>query len=242
VFWLLIKPGKLHTGELVLGSLITAGTLIFMNTLTEWWEGAFHINPPQTSLFTWIIAVGLAEELTKALPVLIVAYLVLRYRQIKLSVTMWMFLGTISGLVFGVKESAEYTSDAITTISQDPGTAIPDILSFVQRVVLDGAQHAVWAGISAFFIGLGINHVRRRWELIGFGLALVAILHGINDWQATNGVWTWIGIQALSLLLFLGYALSANNIDQRISETLMFQEQPLPVPGGSHHGHGPEAL
>jgi RsiW-degrading membrane proteinase PrsW (M82 family) len=227
VFWHLIEPGRLHKREYLFAGAILLGTLIGMNTLTQWWEGAFHLNPTQQyNPFAWIVGVGFAEEVTKALPILIVALLLLRFRRTKLSVKMWMFLGTISGLVFGVKESAMYNTAAISDIYQHRGDIILGFLMFGERIVLDGAQHAVWAGIAAFFIGMGVNHARRRWQLIGFGVTLAAVLHGVNDWQAGPS-WMWIGIQALSLLIFLGYAMSATAIERRISETPMFQEEPL---------------
>jgi RsiW-degrading membrane proteinase PrsW (M82 family) len=138
---------------------------------------------------------------------------------------MWMFLGTISGLVFGVKESAMYNIAAVSDIYQHTNDIIAGFLVFGERIVLDGARHAVWAGIAAFFVGMGINYPRRRWQLIGIGVTLAAVLHGLNDGQA-EPTWTWIGIQRLSLIVFLGYAMSASSIERRVSETPMFQVLP----------------
>ena len=45
--------------------------------------------------FLAALAVGYNEEITKALPILLAALILLRFRGIKLSVRMWMFLGTI---------------------------------------------------------------------------------------------------------------------------------------------------
>jgi RsiW-degrading membrane proteinase PrsW (M82 family) len=50
--------------------------------------------------------VGLAEELTKALPVLVLAVFMLKVRHTKLDVRMWMFLATLSGLFFEVYEAS----------------------------------------------------------------------------------------------------------------------------------------
>ena len=52
--------------------------------------------------FLSALGVGYNEEITKALPVLLAALFVLRYKSTKVGVRMWMFLGTIAGLTFGV--------------------------------------------------------------------------------------------------------------------------------------------
>jgi RsiW-degrading membrane proteinase PrsW (M82 family) len=99
------------------------------------------------------------------------------------------------------------------------------VLDFAFRVFVDGFEHAVWAGVSAFFIGIAINYPRRRWQLIGLGISMVAVLHGLNDWSVStfNSYWPGIAIQAVSLLLFLGYTMSASSIERRVRRTPLFR-------------------
>src|SRR5262249_12006022 len=155
--------------------------------------------------FPGAIGVGINEEITKALPVLLAALLLLRYRGIKLDVRMWMFLGTIVGLAFGVTEQAGYTSLDIVGIAhaQANGEAIIGVLAFAERVFVDGFQHAMWAGVSAFFIGIAVNYPRRRIQLICLGIAIPAFLHALYDWSAGAfaSLWIPIIIQLISLVL-----------------------------------------
>jgi RsiW-degrading membrane proteinase PrsW (M82 family) len=144
---------------------------------------------------------------------------------------MWMFLGTISGLTFGVTEAALYTSREILIINRAPvaSEAVGAVLAFAERVFVDGLQHAVWAGIAAFFIGIAVNYPRRRVPLILLGLSIPAVLHGVNDWTiiTLGSYWGWITIQAVSLLLFLGYTMSAASIERQVRKTPMFRGESM---------------
>jgi RsiW-degrading membrane proteinase PrsW (M82 family) len=94
---------------------------------------------------------------------------------------------------------------------------------------VDGFQHAVWAGIAGFFIGMAVNYRRRRIPLILLGVTIPALLHALNDWSvgAFNFYWVWILIQAFSLLLFLGYTMSAETIERQVRQTPMFRGESM---------------
>jgi RsiW-degrading membrane proteinase PrsW (M82 family) len=101
--------------QVQIGIGIVVWTLAWINIVT------ININthlasPGQGISLPAAIGVGLNEEITKALPVLLAGLILLKYRSVKLDVRMWMFLGTISGLTFGVAEQAFYTSQAILAI------------------------------------------------------------------------------------------------------------------------------
>jgi RsiW-degrading membrane proteinase PrsW (M82 family) len=140
---------------------------------------------------------------------------------------MWMFLGTVSGLTFGVLEERLYTELAIAQVASANAVSQADagVLDFAFRVFVDGFEHAVWAGVSAFFIGIAINYPRRRWQLILLGISMVAVLHGLNDWSVStfNSYWPGIVIQAVSLLLFLAYTMSASSIERQVRQTPLFR-------------------
>ena len=229
-FWLLIRPGPIRKLEVQLGIGIIVWTLVWMNVVT------ININdhlgkPGQALSFPAAIGVGLNEEITKALPVLLAGLILLKFRSVKLDPKMWMFLGTIAGLTFGVFEAALYTSQEILIINhaQVASQAVTAVLSFAERVFVDGFQHAVWAGISAFFIGMGINYPRRRIPLVLLGVAIPVTLHALNDWSAGafNSYWVWIVIQAVSLFLFLGYTMSATSIERQVRQAPMFRGESL---------------
>ena len=223
-FWLLIRPG--HITRLIgwLAVAIVAGVMALLPTVTLPWEDALDGTASPHNLLPWIYGVGLAEEVTKALPVLVAALLLRWAWKITLDVRVWMFLGTIAGLAFGVRESVQYTASYLMQDNDKAGLAVPLILSFAQRVFVDGFQHAVWAGIAAFFIGIGVNYRRRRIPLILFGIALPAVLHGLNDWSTQLAShWLWIVMEAVSLLLFIGYTMSAATIERQVRDTPLFR-------------------
>jgi RsiW-degrading membrane proteinase PrsW (M82 family) len=248
-FWLLIRPGSVERQEALIGVGAIAFSLVWIRVITV------HVNdlmgPPGKPLsFPGAIGVGLNEEITKALPILLAALLLLKYRSTKLDVRMWMFLGTIVGLAFGVTEQAGYTLQDIQgiTAAQANSQAIVEVLAFAERVFVDGFQHAMWAGVSAFFIGMAVNYPRRRFQLIAFGIALPAVLHGLYDWSAGafSSLWIPIIIQALSLFLFLGYTMSAAAIERQVRRTPMFRGESMLMerisgisdrPGHAQSGH-----
>ena len=223
-FWLLIRPGHITklVGWLTVG--IIAAVLVLLPALTLPWENALDKTATSHNLLPWIYGVGFAEEVTKALPILVAALLLRWVRKITLDVRVWMFLGTIAGLAFGVRESVFYTSSYLMQGNHKAGLDVPLILTFAQRVFVDGFQHAVWAGIAAFFIGMGVNYRRRRIPLILFGITLAAVLHGLNDWSTQLAShWLWIVMEAISLLLFIGYTMSAASIERQVRDTPLFR-------------------
>jgi RsiW-degrading membrane proteinase PrsW (M82 family) len=201
---------------------------VLLPVMTLPWENALDNTMSSRNVLPWIYGVGFAEEVTKALPILVAALALRWIWKTTLDVRVWMFLGTIAGLTFGVRESALYTSSYLMQGQHRAGLAIPLILSFAQRVFVDGFQHAVWAGIAAFFIGMGVNYRRRRIPLIIFGITLPAVLHGLNDWSTQlSSHWLWILMEALSLLLFIGYTMSAATIERQVRDTPLFRGESM---------------
>ena len=229
-FWLLIRPGQVTRQEVLIGAGAIVFSLIWIRIVTVNINGL--MGPPGKPLsFFGAIGVGLNEEITKALPILLAALLLLKFRSVKLDVRMWMFLGTMVGLAFGVTEQAGYTLQDIQAITsaQANSEAIVEVLAFAERVFVDGFQHALWAGVSAFFIGIAVNYPRRRFQLIAFGIAVPAVLHGLYDWSAGafGSLWAPILIQLLSLFLFLGYTMSAATIVSQVRTTPMFRGESM---------------
>jgi RsiW-degrading membrane proteinase PrsW (M82 family) len=225
VFWWLIKPGQIGRLHLVVAGVVIAAEFLLIPALTVPWESSLAPGNSSTNLIQWIYGVGLAEEVTKALPVLVIAVFLVKTRNIKLDVPMWMFVAALSGLTFGVYEaSTVYVPQDISVIAQGGAIGIPE---FVERVFVDGLQHALWAGVAGFFIGLGTNYRRQRYLLWLLGIAIPAVLHGLNDWSLGgvfgSDLWPWIAIQAFSVFLFLGYTASARAIEQEVRHTPIFR-------------------
>lgn len=225
-FYMLIRPGRIGKRELLAAAVIIAAVLAWMQVVT------ININDHLKIVhFGGALGVGFNEEISKALPILVIALVVLKARQSRWDVRMWMFLGTISGLTFGVREASGYTAASVLQINQHPGLVIVDILAFAERVFVDGTEHAVWAGISAFFIGMGVNYAKRRWQLIIGGIAIAAVLHALNDYASANSntIWPVVAVQAVSLLLFLGYTLTATSIERQVRRSPIFRGESILV-------------
>ena len=225
-FWLLVRPGPIAALEVYVGTGIIIWVTLWLYTVTVTINDQL-VHAVRSGNFLAALAVGYNEEITKALPILLAALVLLRFRGIKLSVRMWMFLGTISGLTFGILEERLYTEIAIAQVASANAVSVADagVLDFAFRVFVDGFEHAVWAGVSAFFVGIAINYPRRRWQLIMLGVSIVAVLHGLNDWSLSisNSYWPGILIQAVSLLLFIGYTMSASSIERQVRRTPLFR-------------------
>jgi len=225
-FWLLLRPGRIAALEIYVGIAIVVWVTIWLYLVTVNINDQL-VNAVRSGNFLAALVVGYNEEITKALPILLAALVLLKFRATKLDVRMWMFLGTISGLTFGILEERLYTEMAIAQVASANVVSQADagVLDFAFRVFVDGFEHAVWAGVSAFFIGIAINYPRRRWQLILLGVSMVAVLHGLNDWSVSefNSYWPGILIQAVSLLLFLGYTMSASSIERQVRRTPLFR-------------------
>jgi RsiW-degrading membrane proteinase PrsW (M82 family) len=243
-FWLLIRPPEPYgKQELLIGLGVIIWVMIWMSVVT------INVNAVLSpKSLGGALLVGFNEEITKALPILVAALLLLRLRAVKLDVRMWMFLGTIAGLTFGVREASQYTTLAIeriaaAAVTHSANAAVIGALSFAYRVFVDGFQHAIWAGVSAFFIGMAVNYRRRRVQLIVFGVTIAAVLHALNDWYLSNfsSPWPWIVLQALSLLLFLGYTMSAASIERKVRRTPLFRGESMIMDKFSETGEHPRA-
>jgi RsiW-degrading membrane proteinase PrsW (M82 family) len=236
-FWLLLRPGRLHAREVVIGVTIVVWVTIWLNVVTININDHL-VNGVRRGNFLASLAVGYNEEISKALPVLLAALVLLRFRHAKLGVRMWMFLGTIAGLTFGIIEEIFYTEMAIAQVANANRVSQADtgVLDFAFRVFVDGFEHAVWAGVSAFFIGIAVNYPRRRWQLILFGVSIAAVLHGLNDWSLSefDSYWPGIIVQAVSLLLFLGYTMSATSIEREVRRTPLFRGDSMIMEIPSH--------
>jgi RsiW-degrading membrane proteinase PrsW (M82 family) len=229
VFWYLIKPGRITKTVGVIAAVVVGAELVLIPVLTLPWENALAPASGSTNLISWIVGVGLAEEVTKDLPVLVLAFGLYQLRGLRLDPRMWMFIGSLSGLMFGVYEaSTKYIANVVQL-----GNGLPthELLDFAERILVDGFQHAVWAGIACFFIGLGVNYHRQRIPLWIFGIAVPSVLHGLNDWSLSgyfgNSWWQWVAIQAFSLFLFLGYSATAASIEREVRHTPLFRGQSI---------------
>jgi len=244
IAWLLllgviVRP--MHVTRLML-LLVTVVALLTEIPLAVALETSLHAT--NTSLLPSIVTIGLPEEIAKALPVLVVA-LVYRGRR-GLTPRDYLFVGAVSGLVFGASEVVRYfTVNGVNEFYQTVQGALPSIehliqnghapstsifaaligpvlyfiLNFVWRFVTDPISHACWAGLTGYFIGLAVTGKYRWYQVAWIGVVVAAILHGFNDWSQINGHAVWILVTLISGILFLGYAKVGSRHDLGLGES-----------------------
>jgi RsiW-degrading membrane proteinase PrsW (M82 family) len=197
IAWLLligviVRPAHVTRPLLVLVVIIALVTQV---PLALAMETALHNST--TNLAGSILTVGLPEELAKAVPVVVVALLM---RRRLLTPVDYLFLGAASGLAFGASEVVRYF-----TLGVASGSEAATVLSYIWRFVTDPISHACWAGLTGYFIGLALTG-GYSWIRVGWlGLAMAALLHGLNDWTPINGHPAWVAVVLVSAVLFLGY-------------------------------------
>ena len=225
VLWIAIRPPMIRPMMLLEIGLIG---LIFEAPLAIWLEK--KLETPNQNLFAYIFTVGLPEEFVKILPVVVLG-LILKNVWGPLTPKDYLFLGAVSGLAFGAAEAVQYinvyipgNSGEIATAAANQGAdpnsigqyiAMTSIQSGSWRFVTDPMSHAVWAGITGYFVGLAFQHRRYFWLAL-VGLGLTSLLHGINDDVA--GHWFWIVEIVISVLLFMAYVQAGGVIEQQLTE------------------------
>jgi RsiW-degrading membrane proteinase PrsW (M82 family) len=232
IAWLLllgviIRPEHVTRTMLV---VLTVVALVTQVPLAITLETALHSS--NTSLGPSIFTVGLPEEFAKAIPILGVTLIYWRRRR-DLLPSDYLFLGAVSGLVFGASEVVHYfTVNGVQAFYSTVQSDIPFIrhlintghspsssafsvligqvlyftLDFVWRFVTDPITHACWSGLTGYFIGLAATGRYKWYQVAWVGVAAAAILHGLNDWSRVNGHPAWIIVVLISGMLFLGYA------------------------------------
>ena len=206
VAWLLllgviVRPQHVSRAMLaaiaVVGVVTQAPTAIFLET-------QLHAG---TSSLLDIFTIGLPEELAKAIPIVVVAWIWRRYWHTQ-TPRDYLFLGAVSGLVFGAAEVVHYFTDVLgSTSGHASGLNLQTLtIQYIWRFLTDPIDHACWAGIAGYFIGLAITSPHRDYWIGLIGIGIAAVLHGLNDWNPINSHPAWVLITLISVLLFLGYA------------------------------------
>jgi len=225
VAWLLllgviVRPQHVSRAMLaaiaVVGVVTQAPTAIFLET-------KLHAG---TSSLLDIFTIGIPEELAKAIPIVVVAWIWRQYWHTQ-TPRDYLFLGAVSGLVFGAAEVVHYFTDVLGSISGNAtGLDLQTLtIQYVWRFLTDPIDHACWAGITGYFIGLAIVGQDRKYWLGLVGIGIAAVLHGLNDWNPINSHPAWVLVTLISVLLFLGYARAG----------AWLPEQALAAPDGVAH-------
>jgi RsiW-degrading membrane proteinase PrsW (M82 family) len=157
-----------------------------------------------------IFTVGFPEEAAKAVAVL----LFVRAGRGRWAPRTFLYAGAVSGLAFGAAEAVTYTVAYGSTLGMGDG----GLATSLWRLLCGGLFHACMAGIVAFFIGLAAWYPDVRYHLIGFGLVLAGVLHGLYDYLAEG--WGGAALAALTVFTFVGYVRTGDRISANLAERL----------------------
>src|SRR6202030_1660364 len=134
----------------------------------------------------------------------------------------------------GAAEVVHYFTDGLGSLSGNVnGLELQGLtIQFIWRFLNDPLDHACWAGLTGYFIGLAITGQSRKYAIGFIGIGIAAILHGLNDWNPVNSHPVWVLITLISVLLSLGSARAGAWLPQQAFQAAaVAQGQPPPAYG-----------
>ena len=115
---------------------------------------------------------------------------------------MEIVLGAASGSSFFIAETlTQYVPQIMGTAKYPGSQAFQGLVLLIARGLSGGTEHAAWAALFGYFIGLAMLHPRKAYFLIPLGWLSAAALHG--GWDAI-GTFTNSDILILLFLAFDG--------------------------------------
>lgn len=161
------------------------------------------------SIIGYILGVGVTEEFTKIIPILILQR---RSKEPMLPQTM-VYYGLMAGIAFGVFEGVQYQ----TTINIQADYTTAFVLNIARLTSLP-FLHAIWCGMAGYFIGMAGLYPRYRHALWFLALAIPATLHGLYDSFAGVSYIVSLLVAAFSVLLLMAYMRRSNKLRERLKE------------------------
>ena len=146
------------------------------------------------------VAVGFIEECVKLFPVY---WLATRPMVKTLPMTSIVYLGIVSGLAFGATEAIFYSYDYVELLTDSQVGAAGYIVIQILRFISLPFLHAIWCGISSYFLALAVASQKSPRMLPLIGICTVALLHGSYNTFADS--WIGFGVTLLSMFIFVGY-------------------------------------
>jgi RsiW-degrading membrane proteinase PrsW (M82 family) len=162
----------------------------------------------------YVLGVGVREEMTKAMPLLVLALFSARLK----SPLTGLVLGFMSGIGFAVAENVLYVYKTVShavSVTQETGqlgNLVMPVYNNVIRMAMGPFVHGCLSGIFGYFIALGAADSRRRFFLFLAGLAVSASLHGLYDTVVGYSPLAALLVQALTYLLLMTYVLKARGL------------------------------
>lgn len=184
------------------GVFLIFGLLHSINFFNAFTEAAFPF-----SIIGYVLGVGLTEEFTKMVPLIILQR---RSKEPMLPQTM-VYYGLMAGIAFGVFEGVQYQ----TTINIQADYTTAFILNIARLTSLP-FLHAIWCGIAGYYLGMAGLYPRYRKALWFLAIAIPALLHGLYDSFAGVTYLASLAVAVVSVLLLMAYMRRSGKLREKL--------------------------
>lgn len=211
-FYLYVKPGRsiliyMIAFIIVAAMMVTPVIQGFIFVFRKILPGDIDLQqsyPFPTLFFKMFFAAGLMEELFKAVPILLGAWLTvqaLKQPQLRENIAFKLLhvRGPVDGALMGIfagggfiflETAFEYVPRVATMAlqqTQNPLAAIAaGLLLMLPRVFGGIVGHMAYSGLFGYFIGLSIIRPKERWKLIGIGYLASTLAHTL--WNSVDSI------------------------------------------------------
>jgi len=212
VLWLFVRPERIGVLDVVRVALFTSITGVFivgvLYRLPVLASVVGATREPQllVRLLGFVFGVGLLEELVKAIPVL---WIFVRNREAG-TIREITYLGCVSGFAFGVSEAVAYSVFYAQTVARGDMALAAYIVVQLTRLITLPLLHAMFSGIAAHFIALGVETPALRRALIFAGIAIAALIHGL--YNTFSGTLAGFVLAIGAVLVFIAYVRSVESM------------------------------
>ncbi len=162
----------------------------------------------------YVFGVGVREELTKAIPLILLALFTTKMRK----PINGLLLGMMSGIGFAGAENVYYvfrTLEESLRAMKETGMAgylVMPVYNNVVRMAMTPFLHACFSAIFGYFMALGISQRRHRFVFFVLGLSLSSLLHGLYDTFVAESPLLGVVIQCGAFFLVMTYILKARGL------------------------------
>ena len=162
----------------------------------------------------YVFGVGVREELTKAIPLILLALFTTKMRK----PINGLLLGMMSGIGFAGAENVYYvfrTLEESLRAMKETGKAgylVMPVYNNVVRMAMTPFLHACFSAIFGYFIALGVAQRRHRFVFFLLGLSLSSLLHGLYDTFVGESALLGVVIQCGAFFLVMTYILKARGL------------------------------
>ncbi|MGF1513669.1 MAG: PrsW family glutamic-type intramembrane protease [Elainellaceae cyanobacterium] len=209
--WWILLGTMASTVLLLVSPLLPAFIIVFREIL----PGEIPTDPTQVSVWRLLMQMffgaGLMEELLKALPVLLIAWLSLLLPPLRRSLGVTepldgILLGTASAVGFTLVETlSQYVPGIASEVRFQAHqgsieTGLLGLQILIPRILGSVSGHMAYSGYLGYFIGLSVLKPTHRWQTLMIGYFSAALLHAL--WNTTG----FINPAVLALVGALSYA------------------------------------